>query len=142
MKKKLLFNLLPPIKFEFIHLDNNIFDWIERNNRKQCDICKSFSRYSYICLICGDKVCHYKENKYEARNHTSMCGENSCLFVDMDNMELVLIDRKYVFPKQLFPIYVNKDGNGPKGSEIGIEFNLSHEKLNLSLKNYACNDFK
>ena len=71
-----------------------------------------------------------------------MCGENSCLFVDMDNMQLVLIDRKLEFPKQLFPIYVNKDGTGPKGSGIGSEFNLSHEKLNLSLKNYACNDFK
>ena len=131
-----------PIKFEFIHLDNNIFDWIERNIRKECDICKSLSRYSYICLICGDKVCHYKGKKNEVRNHTTMCGENSCLFVDMDNMELVLIDRELEYPKQLFPIYVNKDGAGPKGSGIRSEFNLSHEKLNLSLKNYACNDFK
>ena len=27
-----------PIKFDFIHLDNNIFDWIERNLGKPCDI--------------------------------------------------------------------------------------------------------
>ena len=46
----------------------------------------------------------------------------------------------------MFSLFVNKDGVGPKGSdrakrEIGNEFNLSQEKLNLAVKNYACNDF-
>ena len=46
----------------------------------------------------------------------------------------------------MFSLFVNKDGVGPKGSdrakrEIGNEFNLSHEKLNLVKKNFVCNDF-
>ena len=41
----------------------------------------------------------------------------------------------------MFPLYVNKAGVGPKGREIGNEFNLSYEKLNLMIKHYVCNDF-
>jgi fucose 4-O-acetylase-like acetyltransferase len=40
----------------------------------------------------------------------------------------------------LFPIYINKSGNGPKGDKIGNEFRLSHEKLKVAIKSYACND--
>ena len=43
--------------------------------------------------------------------------------------------------KQLYPIYVNNDGTGPKGLGIGNEFNLSLEKLILSIKNFVCDDF-
>ena len=129
-----------PIKFDFIHLDNNIFDWIERNLGKPCDICKSVTKLSYICLICGDKVCHSSERPDEVCNHIRMCTEKYCIFVDMNNMNLVLWD-KVGNSKHLYPIYVNSDGTGPKGLGIGNEFNLSLEKLILSIKNFVCDDF-
>ena len=43
--------------------------------------------------------------------------------------------------KELFALYVNESGSGPEGTEIGNEFNLSREKLNISIKNYVCNEF-
>ena len=58
----------------------------------------------------------------------------------MNNMNLVLWD-KDGNSKQLYPIYVNNDGTGPKGLGIGNEFNLSLEKLILSIKNFVCDDF-
>ena len=127
-----------PIKFDFTYLDDNIFDWIERNIGKPCDICKRVKKYSFICLICGDKVC--KESLNDIANHTRMCGGKYCIFVDMDNMNLSLCNIDSL--KQLFPIYINETGNGPKRSEIGREFNLNHEKLNLAIKNFVCNDFQ
>ena len=127
-----------PIKFDFTYLDENIFDWIERNIGKPCDMCKQITKYSFICLICGDKVC--KENLNDIRNHTRMCGGNFCIFVDMDNMNLLLCNVDSL--KRLFPIYINETGTGPKGSEIGKEFNLNHEKLHLAIKNFVCNDFQ
>ena len=50
--------------------------------------------------------------------------------------------------KKLYPIYVNKAGNGPEiraiSSEfksISNEFKLSNENLKTALKDYVCNDF-
>ena len=129
-----------PVKFEFTYMDNNIFDWIERNLEKNCEICNKLTKYSFICLICGKKVCHSKYSNYHISTHTKNCAGEYGLFVDMDNMKLVLWN-SYNTKKKLFPIYVNKTGNGPEGYEIGNEFNLSHEKLNLAIKNYACYDF-
>ena len=129
-----------PLKFEFIYLDNNIFDWIERNIEKKCDICNKISKYSFICLICGNKVCKNNYFFNDIREHVKKCGGEYCLFVNMDNMSVVMWDYK-LFCKKLFPIYVNKEGTGPQGNEMGNEFNLSHEKLNLAIKKYVCNDF-
>ena len=128
-----------PIKFNLTYLDNNIFDFIERNLGQKCDICKKVTKYSYICLICGDKVCHIKSRPFEVDQHGKMCGEKYCIFVDMDNMDIILWTSNNI--KKIFPLYVNKEGTGPEGSEIGNEFNLSHEKLNLLIKNFVCNDF-
>jgi hypothetical protein len=129
-----------PIKFEFTYLDNNIFDWIERNIEKKCDICNKQSKFSFICLICGNKVCHEKYYFEHSKDHVKKCGGTNCIFVDMDNMKIYLIDLNE-HSKKFFPIYVNEAGNGPKGDEIGNEYNLSHDKLHLAIKNYVCNDF-
>ena len=135
-----LFIQFAPIKFELTYLDKNIFDWIERNIGKKCDICKQVTKFSFICLICGKKVCHARTNPIQVGNHARNCGGNYCLFVDMDNMNLIFWENDYL--KSLFPLYVNEEGTGPKGYEIGSEYNLSREKLNLTLKNFVCNDFQ
>ena len=128
-----------PIKFDFIHLDKNIFDWIENNLGKKCDICNKLSRYSLICLLCGNKICHFRDSPFHFLSHTRTCGGKKCIFVNMDNMTILL--RTDTDSKKLFPIYVNKSGNGPQGYEIGNEYYLSREKLRLAIKNYACDDF-
>ena len=129
-----------PIKFELIYLDKNIFDWIERNLGKKCNVCKQVTKYSYICLICGNKVCHSKTNPIQIGNHARNCGGNYCLFMDMDNMNLIFWENDYL--KKLFPLYVDEAGTGPKGFEISNKYNLSHEKLNLTVKNFVCKDFQ
>jgi hypothetical protein len=128
-----------PIQFDFIHLDNNVFDWIERNLLKKCDICSKLTKYSYICLICGKKVCNSRDNRSHILEHTNICGKNNCLFVDMKSMKMVLC--KYpIYIKKLNALYVNESGIGTDEYEIGKEFNLAHEQLYLALKNYVCFD--
>ena len=128
-----------PIKFEFTYLDNNIFDMIEKNLGKKCDICNKISKSSCICLICGKAICHSDYGIYHFSNHTIKCGGEYCMFVVLENMIIILWNENND-KKKLFPIYVNEAGIGPKGNEIGNEFNLSHEKLNSAMKNYVCND--
>ena len=124
-----------PIKFNFINLDYNIFDFIESNIGKPCQVCKEIPKKSFLCLICGEKVC-----KPESNIHTRKCTNNYCIFIDMDSMRLIYLDEKDEIIK-FSPIYVNKTGSGPISSEISNEFNLCHEKLNLMIKNYVSKDF-
>ena len=126
-----------PIKFGFTYLDKNIFNWVERNIEKKCDVCNIVSKYFYVCLICGKRVC---KNRHIIE-HIKKCGGSNCIFIDMSNMRLYFYTLNFT-SKKLFPLYVNDSGNGPDGYEIGNEFNLSNEKLNLAIKNYACNDFQ
>ena len=132
-----------PIKFNFIHLDNNIFDLIEKTITKKCIICGKTPKKAMLCLICGEKVCHGSRlgfNQDELLSHTSKCTGSYGMFIKLYKMKLFYINNKGR-KKRLFPIYVNKNGIGAKGEEIGGEFNLSKEKLKLMLKNYLSNDF-
>ena len=136
--KELMIQFIPP-KFNFINLDKNIFDFIEKYIGIKCSICKKIKKHSFLCLICGEKVCGPK-NSDDAFNHMNKCTSEYSIFIDMDNMKLHLIDN---FGKntKLYPIYVNKAGTGPKESEISNEFNLSNETLKTVIKNYASKDF-
>ena len=129
-----------PIKFGFTYLDNNIFDWIQRNLGKECDICHKPSKYSFICLICGNKVCHSRTRMFDITLHTKKCGGKYCLFVDMDNMKVYVWSNNQQFQK-LSSIYVNKAGIGPSGLQFDNRFNLSTEKVSTIMKSYACIDF-
>ena len=135
MSKELIIQF-SPIKFGFTYLDKNIFNWVERNIEKKCDVCNVISKYSFVCLICGKRVC----KKGHILEHVKKCGGSYCIFIDMDNMRLFFYSMNFI-SKKLFPLYVNDSGNGPDGYEIGNEFNLSKEKLNLAIKGYVCNDF-
>ena len=55
IEKELIIRI-SPIKLEFIYMDNNIFDSIERNIEKKCEICNKLTIYSFICILCGNKV--------------------------------------------------------------------------------------
>ena len=137
LTKELIINFTP-IKLEFIHLDNNIFDWIEKNLEKKCILCSKTTKFYYICLICGNKICH-TESCDRYYDHIKKCTGETSIFIDMENMKISIF--KYQKKANLFPIYVNENGVGPNEIEIGNEFRLSHEKLKLALKNFCCNDF-
>ena len=132
-----------PVKFNFIHLDNNIFDLIEKTIGKKCIICKKTPKQSFLCLLCGEKICYTGQIAIrieEAIAHSRKCAGNYCLIIDMENMRIYYMDAKEKVLK-LYPIYVNKMGIGPKGDYISNEFNLSHEKLKLLKKVYISKDF-
>ena len=132
-----------PIKFNFIQLDNNNFDLIEKTIGKKCNICGKMPKKSMLCLICGEKVCYrhiLDINQDEIFIHTLKCTGSYCMFIKLYKMKLFYINDKGR-RLLLFPIYVNKSGIGAEGEEIGGEFNLSREKLKLVLKNYLSDDF-
>ena len=86
LTKELIINFTP-IKLEFIHLDNNIFDWIEKNLEKKCILCSKTTKFYYICLICGNTICHTEScDKYY--DHIKKCTGETSIFIDMENMKI------------------------------------------------------
>ena len=138
LNKELVIQFNPP-KFNFIKLDYNVFDFIEKYAKKNCEICLKIPIQPFICLICGKKVCNPKKNGHSLL-HVGKCTGDFCIFLDTEHMKLHYYDfigRE----KKLYPLYVNKAGNGPKGIEISNEFNLSQETLKNLIQNFATDDF-
>ena len=138
IRKELLVHF-SPLKFEFVSLNKNIFDFIEKYLEKECINCSKKSRYFFICLICGNKICNTINcNQYS--NHTMNCGGRYCIMIDMDNAK-ISITQNNGSKKDLSSLYINDEGIGPKENKIGKEFNLSKEKENIFFKNFICYDF-
>ena len=130
-----------PIKFNFVQLDKNIFDFIEKITKKECSECKNKEKHSFICLICGEKICY--PNKFdlsEILSHTRKCTTDYNIYIYTKNMKLYYFDTNRNLLK-LKPLYVNKAGIGPKKGKMTKEYELSHENLNSALRNYICKDF-
>jgi len=129
-----------PYKFKLIDLDNNIFDMVEKYLFKKCCICNNYTKYYYICLICGEKVCNTKICD-KVLKHVDICGGGSGIFIYISTTSLCLVKLISTKRNNLYPLYVNESGVGPNEYEIGNEFNLSQEKYNNALKTYISNDF-
>ena len=138
LTKELIINF-NPIKFSFIEFDNKIFDWIEHNLEKKCKNCAKHSKYSYICLICGNKVCHTNSCNLFIK-HVEQCSGNNSIFIDMDDMR-ICFSVKARYMQYLFPLYLNENGIGPSGYEMENKFVLSNENLKSAFKNFVAYDY-
>ena len=131
-----------PIKFSFITLNNNIFDFIFQHLFKKCNICKKSEKHSIVCLICGEKICENKQEiKYNLFSHLGSCTADMFILIDINTSKLYYVDAREKNLKKLYYLYVDKTGSGPENKDITNEFQLSHEKLKCTLKNYVSNDF-
>ena len=133
-----------PIKFNFVPMENNIFDFLLKNIAKKCEVCQRIKKDSLLCLNCGGKLCQLIQDRQrndEALIHIDNCTGDNCIYIDMNNMKLYYVN-KFGRELKLYPLYVDQNGSGPKKFlHISNEFNLSHEKLKLTLKNYVSKDF-
>ena len=138
LTKELIINF-SPLKFDTIHFDEKIFDWIERNLEKKCIICSKHSKYNYICLICGNKVCHTRECNQFGK-HAELCNGNNLIFIDMEKMK-ICHTIKNRFMGYIYPLYVNENGIGPNGYEMENIYKLSKENLKTTIKNFVSYEF-
>ena len=68
-----------PIKFNFINLPYKIFDFIEENTGKECCVCDRLVRETFLCFICGKKVCSPFNKAYYEREivkHINICASS------------------------------------------------------------------
>ena len=131
-----------PIKFNFIPLENTAFDFLEKNTGKICNFCQKRHKCLFTCLTCGDTVCKYSMNAgyNRLKDHLSKCTSDFCVFIDMIHLNSYYYDEKGTLA-QLYSLYSNKDGTGPKGYELSDEFNLNNENLKILKRNFISKDF-
>ena len=122
-------------KFDFIELEGNIFDFIEKSLFKKCDICNKLKRNTILCLICGNKVCID-----EITHHTVKCTLSDNVFLDIKSMMLFGF---YNFSaiKVFDTIYTKEFNESPNSNYITNEYNLNIQNYQLALKNYICRNF-
>lgn len=148
LMKTELFSQFILYKYEPIKLDENLFDFIEKNVFKKCCICNK-SKPSMICLTCGNKFClnqreciiqHFNKCMREinmAINNESFrfIGIKNIYFKDNDNNDNKFTKR--VGRKIFSPLYTNKFGEGP-GIHILNEFTLNKENLEKAIRDFIC----
>ena len=138
-------------KLDLIELNDNIFDWIEKNLFKKCDKCKKYSRHSVICLICGKKLCNIPQVCDAIREHSMKCSGEYNIFIENQDMRLSCLKTLYVKIennigkiigfKKFYCLYTDDSVAGPN-REISNNLKLNKENLKLTLKNYICFDFR
>ena len=122
-------------KFDFIELEDNLFDFLERSLFEKCDICKKMTQKTCFCLICGKKVC-----SKEIIHHTIRCTHSDNVYFDLQSMILFSHYNFSLF--RTFDCFYTKDLNeAPNSTNITNEYNMNKEKLQLALKNYICRNF-
>ena len=122
-------------KFQLIELDNNIFDFIERNLFKNCYLCNTIKKKNFLCLICGNKIC-----LQDIINHVFKCTFSDIIYIDMQFTKLFSF---YVYKdfKLLYSLYSNEFNEGPDIKFISNEYKLNKEKMKLALRSYVCMNF-
>ena len=136
IKKELMVQFSPVI-FQFIKLDENYFDFVEKYLEKKCIICSKVSRFFYVCLICGNKVCHTTECN-DCFAHKRNCGGKYCIFIDFEDGQFFVASNQKKFYTSL---YNNKQGIGPNSKRINNEYILNKEKEEQYFRNFICYDF-
>ena len=132
-----------PYEFKLISLDNQIFDFFEKYIFKKCVICNNESKYYFICLICGQKICATISCNSVHLHVKNCCGKMG-LFIYITDMKLHFVNsiNSENNKKILFPLYVNESGVGPNLTNKGRDFKLSKENYETALKEFISLDVK
>ena len=137
IKKELLLQFTP-LKFQLIYLDNNIFDFIIRTQLQPCIYCHKSLKFNFICLICGEKICHTSSCN-EVEKHAKECGGKTGIFVNMDDLKYYYCNNSK--KNNVFSIYVNEVGIGPSGYELGANYYLCKNNVKKIISSFVSDDY-
>ena len=122
-------------KFDFIELEKNLFDFIEKTLFEKCHVCKQMKKKTCLCLICGKKVC-----TEEIVNHNIKCTFSDNIYYDLQSM-ILFGHYNFGYFKLFDPIYTKEFNESPNSNYITNEYDLNKEKVQLALKNYISRNF-
>ena len=138
-------------QFNIIDLPENFLEFSSNYSNQQCVNCKKKNANSYICLICGSKLCNLKTCQTEINNdgkkeysliaHSKKCSGGNTLYLSIINSEIIyLYKRQFIFPK--IYIYLNSFGEYKKESYLTSEFILNKIELEKAINSFIDMTFR
>ena len=131
-------------EFNIINLPDNGIEFLNNINGS-CSYCQKKNLHSYLCLLCGKKMCDnkhcYIENgskrgkEYSFIYHSIKCCGGNGLFLDTSDAEIIYILKRRFFNSKIF-IYLNNFGDVLKDKYLKDEYKLNKEELKKGINKF------
>ena len=131
-------------EFNIINLLDNGIEFLNKINGS-CSYCQKKNLHTYLCLLCGKKMCDnkycYIENgskrgkEYSFIYHSIKCCGGNGLFLDTSDAEIIYILKRRFFNSKIF-IYLNNFGDVLKDKYLKDEYKLNKEELKKGINKF------
>ena len=132
-------------EFTIINFPENIMEFLNKVNNECCLYCKKKNLSSYLCLLCGNKICNdincdfgdisKKDDKKTLLYHAQKCWSGDGIFLDIQNTEIIYISRRKIIKSNIF-IYMNNFGETLKKGLMSAEYKLNKDELKKAIMNF------
>ena len=128
--------------FDIINLPENGIEFLNKTNG-YCFYCHKKNLSSYLCLLCGKKICNnihcIVENAskggkdYSLIYHSKKCCGGNGIFLDLTNTEIMYILKRRILKSNIF-VYMNDFGEALKEKYyLSDEYKLNKNELNKGI---------
>ena len=130
-------------EFKIINLPENGLEFLNKANNECCLYCKNKNLSSYLCLLCGNKICNdtdcvvfsKKGDEFSLIYHSKKCCGGNGIFVNIKNSEIMYILKRGIINSNIF-IYTNKFGESLKINFMNDEYKLNKGELNKGIRKF------
>ena len=137
--------------FSLINLSENGIDFLYKTNKLSCLYCKKKYLYSYLCLICGSKLCNRnsclvekgikKGKEFSLIYHSKKCSGGNAIFLNIINAEIIYLLKRKIIRSNIF-IYINDFGEIFSKDYLKDEYKLNKKELNKAIMKYIDMTFR
>ena len=137
-------------EFKIINLPESGIEFLNKT-AVNCMYCHKKNLESYLCLLCGNKMCNvttcFIENKdtkvkeYSTIYHSKKCCGGVCLFLNIINGEIVYLLKGRYIMSNIF-IYLNDYGEIFKDKFLTDEYKLNKEELDKGIRQFLDMTFR
>ena len=128
-------------EFKIMSLPENGIEFLSKTNGN-CIYCNKKNIYSYICLLCGNKICNNincfiddpakGKKEYSLIYHSKKCCGGNGILLDIKNTEIIYIFKRRIIKSNIF-IYMNNFGETLKDSYLADDYKLNKDELNKGI---------
>ena len=133
------------LKFHPIHLPENFMEFSSKYMNIECVYCKKKYINYEICLICGNKICNYKECKGEKRpngkteysliDHSKQCSGGNSIFISNKTSEIIYILKRKFINSKIY-VYLNSFGEYRKDYYLNDNYLLNKVEFEKSVQQF------
>ena len=132
-------------EFKILDLSENGIEFLNKTNGRPCFYCHKKNLSSYLCLLCGNKICNNigcfiengskKGNEYSLIYHSKKCCGGNGIFLNIKNSEIVYILKRRIITSNIFA-YMNDFGEALKNNYLSDEYKLNKVELNKGIMKF------